>query len=91
MSIPIQSVPTSSTCTSTGVENNPWVKVEEVKTLKTETTKKRSPKSSRSEAPNRPMSTEPNAEKVQQLKVQIALLQRELARETQISSDVEDK
>ena len=75
--------------TRVDAESQAWVKIKEVKSSKIETGKKRATCASGSEAPNLPMSTEPNAEKVQQLKVNIALLQRELARETQGLSDGE--
>ena len=65
------------------IESNQWIEVEGVKPSKTEVGKKRTTSPSGSEALTSPMPTEPNVEKIQQLQAQIALLQRELAKETQ--------
>eukprot|EP00435_Cladocopium_sp_Y103_P007070 s4910_g2.t1 len=65
-----------------------WTQVETVP--KTEIIKRPASQVSGNKPSQRSMSTEPDVEKINRLQTQIALLQRELAKETQIPSDAEE-
>eukprot|EP00435_Cladocopium_sp_Y103_P062813 s917_g24.t1 len=66
-----------------------WTQVEEVPIKKAEISKRTASQVS-GKTSQRSMSMEPDTEKINRLQTQIALLQRELAKETQIPSDAEE-
>ena len=71
------------------VASEEWVKVKGKQVPKVDLLKRPVSEVTRSEAPQSSMMMEPNAAKVQQIQTQIALLQRDLAKEIQIPSEAE--
>ena len=65
-----------------------WVKVGEK--TPTETPKRRTPKKSEGQISKSAMEPDLNSDRIQQLQAQIAVLQRELARETAVPSGTEE-
>ncbi|CAL1167091.1 unnamed protein product [Cladocopium goreaui] len=82
--IPIpKALPKAEPKGTSSVASEDWVKVMGKQVPKTDPIKRPVSEVTRSEAPRSSMMMEPNAEKVQQIQTQIALLQRELAKEIQ--------
>eukprot|EP00435_Cladocopium_sp_Y103_P067773 s25_g30.t1 len=81
-------VPVSKTVSP--VKSEGWIKVDETPTKPSrsegESLKRMAPKSAPSQS-SQSMTTEANPQRVQQLQTQIAILQRELAKETQVPGD----
>ena len=88
--IPIpKALPKAEPKGTSSVASEDWVKVTGKQVPKTDPIKRPVSEVTRSEAPRSSMMMELNAEKVQQIQTQIALLQRELAKEIQVPSDAE--